>query len=67
MKKDNQPIYETNQYGDKYWSLNGQFHREDGPAIEYINGNKRWFYHGEEINCSSQEEFKRLLKLKVLW
>ena len=24
----------------------GQFHREDGPAIEYSDGTKLWFYHG---------------------
>lgn len=25
----------------------GQFHREDGPAIEYPNGTKYWFCHGK--------------------
>ena len=28
---------------DKYWSLNGQYHRVDGPAIEYTNGTKLWY------------------------
>jgi len=53
--------------GDKYWLLNDQLHRLNGPAIEYANGSKEWWYYNEKINCSSQEEFKRLLKLKVLW
>jgi hypothetical protein len=29
--------------GDKYWYLNGQFHREDGPAIEWADGPKAWY------------------------
>jgi len=29
--------------GDKYWYLNGELHREDGPAIEYADGSKFWY------------------------
>ena len=29
--------------GDKLWYLNGERHREDGPAIEYANGIKYWY------------------------
>lgn len=29
-----------------YW-LDGQFHREDGPAIKYTNGDKYWYYKGQ--------------------
>jgi len=90
--KNNQPVCKIDEYGTKYWYLNGQLHREDGPAveeydgykykvwylhgqrhrldgpaIEYAGGNKRWYYHGELINCFSQEEFERLIKLKFLW
>ena len=32
--------------GDKLWHLNGQFHREDGPAVERANGTKYWFLNG---------------------
>ena len=32
--------------GDKLWHLNGQFHREDGPAVELANGTKYWFLNG---------------------
>jgi|SRR5579859_2303390 len=92
MNEDNQPICETDKFGTKRWYLNNQFHREngpaveyadgtkikcwylhdqrhrlDGPAVEYANDSKYWYYHGEWINCSSQEEFERLIKLKVLW
>ena len=35
--------------GTKYWSLNDKFHREDGPAVEYVDGTKRWFFKDEEV------------------
>ena len=33
--------------GDKHWYLNGNLHREDGPAIENSNGDKHWYLNGE--------------------
>jgi hypothetical protein len=53
--------------GDKYWYLNGKLHREDGPAVKYANGDKQWYYHGKYLNCQTNEEFLRLLKLKAFW
>jgi hypothetical protein len=33
---------------DKSWKdADGKFHREDGPALEYANGLKIWYWHGE--------------------
>ncbi len=29
------------------WFINGKRHREDGPAVEYYNGNKEWFLNDE--------------------
>ena len=26
------------EYGNKYWYLNDQFHREDGPAVPIVDG-----------------------------
>ena len=49
------------------WYLNGKVHREDGPAIIYARFSKAWYWHGNKINCSSQEEFERILKLKAFW
>ena len=38
----------TNEYGDKFWyDSNGELHREDGPAVEYSNGDKWWCIHGK--------------------
>jgi hypothetical protein len=42
-------------------------HRLGGPAVESLNGYKQWWYEGENINCSSQKEFERILKLKLFW
>ena len=33
--------------GDKQWYLNGNFHREDGPAVECANGTKKWYLDGK--------------------
>ena len=30
-----------------YWYLNGKLHREDGPAVEYLDGTKEWHRNGE--------------------
>jgi hypothetical protein len=53
--------------GDKAWYQNGLQHRIDGPAIECANGEKYWYYEDELINCNSQEEFERLVKLELFW
>jgi len=53
--------------GLKYWYKNDKCHREDGPAFEGANGYKAWYYHGKKVNCSSQQEFERLVKLKIFW
>jgi hypothetical protein len=53
--------------GHKAWFKNGRLHRLDGPAVEFIDGEKHWSYEGELVNCTSQEEFERYLKLKLFW
>ncbi len=40
-----EPRFDAN--GSKYWYLNGERHRTDGPAIEYANGDKYWYLNGE--------------------
>ena len=47
-----------------FWMINGKFHRMDGPAIEYVAGYKSWYYHGEQIDCQSQEEFEKIINEK---
>ena len=29
------------------WCLDGQLHREDGPAVEYADGAKAWYLNGQ--------------------
>ena len=39
---------EIDKDGDKEWRLpNGKRHREDGPAVEYFDGNKEWWLNGK--------------------
>ncbi len=37
----------VNEDGDKFWYLNGQLHREDGPAREYADGSKSWWLNDQ--------------------
>ena len=41
-----QPKCKVYANGTKRWSLNGKYHREDGPAFEDEYGTKKWFLHG---------------------
>jgi len=47
MSKDNQSICETDRFRNKRWLYNDQYHREDGPALEYNNGDKCWYLYGK--------------------
>lgn len=53
--------------GTKFWYQNGLIHRLDGPAVEYACGSKFWWINDKKIDCSTQEEFEKLLKLKAFW
>ena len=44
---ENKPICNVDSIGNKKWTLNGIFHREDGPAIEYNNGHKEWWVNSK--------------------
>jgi len=36
-----------NEYGNKEWkNKKGEYHREDGPAIEWVDGTKLWYKDG---------------------
>ena len=41
--------YEVRVYknGNKTWLQNDEYHRTDGPAIEYANGDKTWYVNGK--------------------
>lgn len=50
-----------------HYYFRGQLHRLKGPAIQWAKGVDEWYYYGKKINCFSQEEFERLIKLKEFW
>lgn len=69
---------------NQYWktNINGEmvYHREDGPAMIFIDipdnnpmwgmqgtSKQEWWYLGEKIEVSSQEEFEQFLRLKAFW
>ena len=59
MKTYTVEVYES---GRKAWYINGEYHREDGPAIERADGTKSWYINGKEL---SQAEFNDRNKPKA--
>jgi len=51
--------YTVKVYDDRteWFNKNGKKHREDGPAIEWNDGYKRWFIDGKEY---TEEEFNNV-------
>ncbi len=35
--------------GGQDWFLNGQLHREDGPACVWANGSQEWWLNGKRV------------------
>ena len=33
----------------EWYNLNGELHREDGPAIEFADGDKSWYINGQRL------------------
>ena len=64
-REDGPAVEHTNGY--KAWYINDKLHREDGPAVEYASGTKEWYINNERIDCKTQEQFERLMKLKAFW
>lgn len=52
-------------YSRHYYS-EGRLHRLDGPAISNPEtGYNQWVFKGQYIQCESQEEFVKMIKLLV--
>ena len=41
------------------------YHREDGPAAEWDNGDTYWYINGKQVYCKSLEEFQSSLEFKT--
>lgn len=53
--------------GSKFYYKNNNLHRVDGPAIEYSDQDKEWWYNGKRMDCTTQAEFEKLVNLKGFW
>jgi hypothetical protein len=53
--------------GDLEWWQYSNRHRLDGPACLWANGTKEWWINGKRLDVSTDEEFERLIKMKVFW
>lgn len=50
-----------------YRDAEGRCHKIDGPAVEWEDGRKEWWYHGYKTGARSQQEYERYLRLKAFW
>ena len=53
----------------EYWHRDEleRCHCETGPAFKWCREEPQWFIHGERINCKTQAEFERIMKMKAFW
>jgi len=64
ISSSHEMVIDKNGNEDKSWYLNGNLHREDGPAIERGNGDKLWLIdsrlHREDGPAVEKENGERL-------
>lgn len=53
--------------GYQEWYHHGKLHRLDGPAIVHPYGLHKWFVNNKWIECKTQKEFVKLMKLRAFW
>jgi hypothetical protein len=41
------PKMRIDKDGNKFWELNGKYHRTDGPAVDRYDKNNYWFQNGK--------------------
>ena len=61
----------TFQNLNRAWYLDGKFHRDDGPAIEYVNGINQWYldgypFHEEEWETERIKWIQKEIKDEVI-
>jgi hypothetical protein len=58
------PVYiEISKYGNKFYYKDKEmkiFHREDGPAVEWVDGYKAWYLNN--VKYTEEEFLKRTAK-----
>jgi len=50
-------------FGTKSWFKNDNYHREEGPAIEYASGQKEYYLEGKRLTESQFENYR--LKITI--
>lgn len=45
LKIFDRQVFLVDEYGTKWWYLNGKYHRVNGPAIEWANGSTEWYFN----------------------
>jgi hypothetical protein len=50
-----------------YHPITRRWHRTNGPARIWKDGREEWYLYGEYIDCKTQEEFEKLMRLKAFW
>jgi len=50
----------------KEWYKNGERHREDGPAVEFVNGAKFWYLNSKVYLKKEWKNEMRRRKLELL-
>jgi hypothetical protein len=56
---------EIDEDGNKWWSKDRKLHREDGPAIEYSNGDNEWYINDKKVSETGHKaHFYRERKLQ---
>ena len=47
--REEESTFTIDENGDKFWkNKEGKYHRIDGPAVEYRNGDKSWYQNGKQ-------------------
>ena len=44
-----EPKLTIDSNGTKFWWLDGELHRNNGPAVEYRDGTKVWYLNGKQL------------------
>ena len=65
MKTKPKSLCRTDESGTKRWYLNDKLHREDGPAIEHVDGYKSWHLNGKPYTPSAHEIIIYKMKYEI--
>jgi len=64
--KEDKYVIKQYNLGDKIWYLDGEIHREDGPAFEGSDDLKYWYLNNKHYSKENWKKEMRKRKLKEL-